>query len=175
MPRQKKQIRSVYSDHYYDEGLEDLRSFMIPLYITRIYKVIDNNTGEETKLTPLSKQVYGFLCGIGYNYGYNSIYPNVSDIAGNLAANEKSIRNALKILESAGLVKIRKIRLRGRFDSNHYWVYRPNLIHGKTWINIDGDRLAGKMYKFDPSQFHKKKGVDKLIEGIDNNMAKDET
>lgn len=165
--KKKKPIRTIYTDHYYSNG--DLRSFILPLYITRIASVKDLDTGKEWKLNLTHKTVYSYFCGLGFNYGYNSIYPNITDIADCIATNEKTVRNAIKTLNEIGLIKIEKMKQNGRFDSNHYWVYRPNLISRREWLNIDRDIMRGKNYTFDPKQFHKKKENirnDKLLIGL---------
>lgn len=175
MPPKKKPIRSIYTDHHYDK--EDLRSFMLPLYITKIHSVRFKDTGEEIKLTSNAKLVYGYLTGLGYNYGYNSIYPNLTDIADCMALNEKTIRNALKVLEAAKLVKIVKIKQQGKFDSSHYWIYRPNMIDRVEWLNVDGDIMLGKHYSFNTKQFRQSKSdikqADKLLAGLLINIEKE--
>lgn len=168
MASKKTPIRTIYTDYLYDK--EDLRSFMLPLYISRIATVQHIDTKERWNLTPTSKMVYGYLTGLGYNFGYNSIYPNIKDIADCLAVNEKSVRTAIKLLEAIGLIKIKKSKdKQGRFDSNHYWVYRPNIIPRRRWLDVDGNIMIGKHYKFDVQQFKKDdKDVkaDKLLKGL---------
>lgn len=160
----KKTVRTIYTDHHYDK--EDLRSFMLPIYLTRIASVRDIDTNKVYKLTANAKNVYGYLSGLGYNYGYNSIYPNVDKIAEHLGITIKTVSNALNLLEDIQLIKRVKFRQKGKFDSTHYWVYRPNLINRMEWRNINGDVLKGKMYNFDYKQFQGNKGKDKLLDGL---------
>ena len=169
MPKKNKTpIRTIYTDHLYDK--EDLRSFMLPLYISRIDIVENIDTGETFKFTLTCKMVYGYLTGLGYNYGYNSVYPNIKDIADCIAVNEKTVRLSIKTLESIGLIKIVKGKdKQGRFDSNHYWVYRPNIIPRRRWLDIDGNIMIGKHYKFDVKQFKlddREIKADKLLRGL---------
>ena len=77
MTNKKQTIKTVYTDHLQESEV----SYMLPIYITRICKVEFIDTGEIVKLNTNDKNVYGYLCGIGYNQGYNSIYPNVEQIS----------------------------------------------------------------------------------------------
>lgn len=143
---------------------------MLPIYLTKIHKVISVDTGEETKLSPNDKNVYGYLCGIGYNQGYDSIYPSVEQMAYNLSIATKSVSNSLNTLESIGLIKRKRTKHAGKWDSTFYWVYRPNMINRVHWTDVNGDLLQGKHYRFDTSQFRKIKEdikkSDKLLFGV---------
>ena len=111
---------------------------MLPIYLTKIHKVISVDTGEETKLSPNDKNVYGYLCGIGYNQGYDSIYPSVEQMAYNLSIATKSVSNSLNTLESIGLIKRKRTKQAGKWDSTFYWVYRPNMINRVHWADVNG-------------------------------------
>lgn len=58
----KKQVRNNYTDNIE----EDLRSFMVPLYLSRISSVRFIDTDVIIKLNLTTKSVYGYLAGIGY-------------------------------------------------------------------------------------------------------------
>lgn len=173
MPKQKQPIRTAYTDHLYDK--EDLRSYMLPLYITRIDKVRFIDTDKIVKINLTAKNVYGFFCGLGYNKGYHSIYPSLEFISECLCLNEKTVRNAIKTLEEAKLIKARRIKQQGRFDKTHYWIYRPNMVDRVQWLNVNGDILKGSHYNFDYRQFTKSINKDndkrdRLLEGLLTNQ-----
>ena len=170
MTKKRQPVRTRHTDHHIEN--EDLRSFMLPLYITRIHSMRFIDTNVVIKLSLTAKAVYGYLCGIGYSCGYNSIYPNIANIADHLATNEKTIRNAIKTLEQTKLIKVVKVKLQGRFDSNHYWVYRPNMVDRVEWLDNNGNIMKGKHYNFNYKQFHNKPSnrVDKLLAGLLENV-----
>lgn len=165
MTKRKTTIRNEYTDYSIDKEV----SYMLPVYITKIHKVVNLDTGEQIGVSLTDKNVYGFLCGIGYNQGYNSIYPNIDQIAYSLGVNEKTVRRSIKTLESIKLIKVVKVTKKGRFESNHYWVYRPNMIPRVRWLDVLGGVLQGRHYNFNATQFRKTQSelkADKLLRGL---------
>lgn len=161
----KTAIRNEYTDLTINKEI----SYMIPIYISKICSVRFLDTDHTIKISIIDKNIYSYLCGIGYNQGYNSIYPNIDQIAYHLGMNEKTVRRSIKTLEECKLIKIVKMKNKGKFISNHYWIYRPNLIDRVQWLDIKGNVLIGRHYKFDYKQFHKTKDqlrLDKLLNGL---------
>jgi len=128
---------------------------MLPIYIARLCGVRFIDTGTTIKITLTDKNVYGYLTGIGHNSGYHSIYPNIDQIAYHLGVNEKTVRRSIKTLEETKLIKVMKVTKKGKFESNHYWMYRPNMVDRVEWLDIRGNVLKGKHYNFNYKQFHK--------------------
>ena len=162
-----KKIKTLYTDHL----LESEVSYMLPIYLTRIHKVVFVDTGEEVKLNTNDKNVYGYLSGIGYNQGYNSIYPNIDQISLHLGITTKTVSNSLNTLEKVKLLKRERTKRKGKWDSTFYWLYRPNMLDRMMWLDINGSILQGKHYRFDAGQFHRYKDdssnkVDKLLDGL---------
>ncbi len=156
MAKKMKSIKTIYTDHL----LEDMRGWYMPLYMSRICKVVKIDTGVVYKLKPSDKEVYGYLCGIGYSCGYNSIYPTISQMMWQLGLTNKTIINSIKLLNDVGLVKTSKHKKDGKWDNNTYKVLRPNMIPRTQWLDLYGNILKGKHYDFNPKQFQK--GVDEL-------------
>ena len=171
------QVKTVYTDHLQESEV----SFMLPIYLTRITKVEFIDTGEVVSVNTNDKNVYGYLTGIGYNQGYNSIYPNVEQISYHLGISKGTVNNSLKTLEKIKLIKKVRTKQKGKWDSTHYWVYRPNMIDRVRWLDINGDLLSGRHYRFDYKQFKKSKSEikgDKLLAGLvtlqENEMHKED-
>lgn len=165
MTKKKTAIRNEYTDLSIDKEV----SFMTPIYISKICSVRFIDTGTTIKISLFDKNVYSYLCGIGYNQGYNSIYPNVDQIAYHLGMNEKTVRRSIKTLTECKLIKVEKVTDKGRFASNHYWIYRPNLIDRCQWLDINSNVLIGKHYRFNANQFRKSKAelkTDRLLSGL---------
>lgn len=81
---------------------------------------------------------------------------------------------AIKVLEQIKLIKVVKVKQKGKFDSNHYWIYRPNMIDRVQWLDINGDILRGVHYNFNHHQFKRSsdgKVKDKLLDGLLLNVA----
>lgn len=159
------QVKTVYTDHLQESEV----SYMLPIYLTRIAKVEFIDTGDTVKVNTNDKNVYGYLTGIGYNQGYNSIYPNVQQISYHLGISEGTVNNSLNTLVKIKLIKKVRTKQKGKWDSTHYWVYRPNMIDRVRWYDINGDILNGKHYKFDHRQFRKTKEEmkgDRLLKGL---------
>ena len=161
----KTPVKTIYTDHLQESEV----SYMLPIYLTRICKVEFVDTGGIVSINTNDKNVYGYLTGIGYNQGYNSIYPNVEQISYHLGISKGTVNNSLNTLEEVKLIKKVRTKQKGKWDSTHYWVYRPNMLDRMRWLDINGDILRGKHYKFDARQFRKSKievKGDKMLMGL---------
>ena len=158
-------IKTIYTDHL----IEDLRGYWMPLYIQRICKAINLDTGEEFKIKSSDKEVYGYLCGVGQSCGWNSIYPTIDQMTYNLGLTKRTISSSIKQLKDVGMIKVGKHRSeKGVWENNTYKVLRPNMIQRTIWIDINGNILKGRNYDFNTSQFkksYKDLSKDKMLRG----------
>lgn len=149
--KQKQPIRSVYVDIEKDLG----NGFIVNTYIARINKVRCIDTDKIITISQGVKNLYCALSSYGYSCGYSSIYENQDKLAYNLGVTDKTIRNQIKVLKSIGLLYTQVHKDKAQFDSNSYWLTRPNMIPRVQWLDIKGDVLKGKLYNFNSRQFQK--------------------
>lgn len=136
-------------------GFTSGQGFIVKSYISRIAKVRFIDSQEEINIPHGAKDLYCKLMSYGHSCGYNSIYENQDKLAYDLGVSEKTVRNWLATLNRIGLVYSQKHKDKTKFDSNSYWLKRPNMINRVQWLDVNGDVLKGKDYRFNRSQFNK--------------------
>ena len=133
--------------------------FMMLQYLTKIKTVQDIDTGKEYKLDIECWAIYGYLSSFGYTHGYNSIYPNQDDISADLGIPLRTLQRKIVMLKDSGFITVKVLTIGHKRDKNLYRLRVPKMLPRKRYINVNGDVLTGKLYKFDSSIFNKTKNV----------------
>lgn len=138
---------------------EGAHYFMMPQYLTKISTVENKDSGLSVKLDIECWAIYSYLSAYGYAHGYNSIYPNQDQIAIDLGMNVRTVQRKIGLLSEAGFVLVTRMKLSGKKDKNAYRLKVPRMLPRVRYLDIVGNILEGKLYKFDPSIFHKEKST----------------
>ncbi|AUR86449.1 coil containing protein [Vibrio phage 1.084.O._10N.261.49.F5] len=158
MPTLKKTRTILHNEHVEEDTGHYIN---VRKWLSRIYKVIaldklDEKTGLDKVyiLDGEHKLLYAYLFNFGKAHGFHNIYPNYTLICEELGINDRKLSRKLQTLSEVGLITIIKNKSKnGKFDSNQYRVNTPKTIAKRKWYNVNGDKLEGKLYRFDSSLF----------------------
>lgn len=160
MPRLKKTQAIIYNDHVEQDTGHYIN---VKKWLSRIYKVVAINSLKDKQgkdqgwiLDSDCKLIYAYLFNFGKASGFDNIYPNYTLICNELGINDRKLSRKLSMLSDIGLITIIKAKSKdGRFDSNRYKVNTPKGINNRKWYDVNGDKLDGKLYRFDYNIFNK--------------------